>query len=87
MFYTQEQEHLDHAFGAQYDSIRERYASELEDIKAMELADRYEEEYRSQVIDAGYPDTIEGHEEYEAAWTRLIAYAKSGAVDDLIDGD
>ena len=78
-------EHLDHVFGAQYDDVRERYASELEDIKAMERADRYEEEYRHQVTEAGYPDTIEGWDEYEAYWSRSLEYAKSGAVDDIIE--
>jgi len=60
-------DHADHEFGAQYDHIRERYASELEDIKAMERADRYEEEYRHQVREAGFLDTLEGMDEYEAA--------------------
>ena len=46
MTYSQSQEHYDHVFGAQYDDVRERYASELEDIKAMERADLYEMEYR-----------------------------------------
>ena len=27
------QEHLDHEFGAQYDDIRERYASEIRDLE------------------------------------------------------
>ncbi len=44
MSYSHAQEHADHVFGAQYDDVRERYASELEDIKTMERADSYEEE-------------------------------------------
>ena len=79
------QEHLDHVFGAQYDDVRERYASELEDIKAMERAERYEEEYRYRVCEAGYPDTLEGMYEYDKSWERTFAYAKSGAVDDLLE--
>ena len=78
------QEHADHVFGARYDDIRERYASEIEDIKAMERADRYEEEYRQRVYEAGYPDTLEGMDEYEAAWKRTFEYTQSGAVDDLL---
>ena len=85
MNYSLRQEHQDHVFGAQYDDVRERYASELEDIKAMERADRYEEEYRYLVTQAGYPDTFEGMDEYEASWKRTFAYAQSGAVDDLFE--
>ncbi len=59
---------------AKSDAIRERYASELEDIKAMERADRYEEEYRYRVTEAGYPDTLEGMDEYEAYWKRTLNY-------------
>ena len=81
------QEHADHVFGAQYDDVRERYASELEDIKAMERADRYEEEYRYLVTQAGYPDTLEGWDEYEASWKRTFEYAQSGAVDDLLENN
>ena len=81
---SQSQEHYDHVFGSQYDDIRERYASELEDIRAMEQADFYEMEYRHLVTEAGYPDTLEGMDEYEAYWKRLFEYAKSGAIDDLL---
>ena len=84
MSYSHAQEHADHVFGAQYDDVRERYASEREDIKAMERADRYEEEYRHRVHEAGFPNTLEGMDEYEAAWSRTIEYAQSGAVTDLI---
>ena len=78
-------EHFDHVFGAQYDDIRERYAAEYQDIKAMEQADREEEEYRHRVHEAGFPDTLEGMDEYEAYWSRAIKYMKSGAVDDIIE--
>ena len=84
MTHSQSQEHQDHVFGSQYDDKRERYAAELEDIRAMEQADLYEQEYRWRVHEAGYPDTLEGHEQYEAAWTRTIAYAESGAVNDQL---
>lgn len=85
MTYSQSQEHYDHVFNAQYDDVRERYASELEDIKAMERADLYEMEYRHLVTEAGFPDTLEGMDEYEASWKRIFEYAKSGAIDDLLE--
>lgn len=85
MTYSQSQEHYDHVFNAQYDDVRERYASELEDIKAMEQADFYEMEYRQLVTEAGYPGTLDGMDEYEASWKRIFEYAKSGAIDDLLE--
>jgi hypothetical protein len=87
MTYSQSQEHYDHVFGAQYDDVRERYASELEDIKAMERADLYEMEYRHLVTEAGFPDTLEGMDEYEASWKRVFEYAESGAIDDLLENN
>ena len=72
---------------AKSDATRERYASELEDIKAMEQADFYEMEYRHLVTEAGFPDTLEGMNEYEASWKRLFEYAQSGAVDDLLENN
>ena len=72
---------------AKDDAIRERYASELEDIKAMERADRYEMEYRYRVCEAGYPDTLEGMDEYDASWKRTFAYVETGAVDDLLEDE
>jgi len=87
MTYSQSQEHYDHVFGAQYDDVRERYASELEDLKAMERADLYELEYRHLVTEAGYPDTLDGMDEYEASWKRVFEYAESGAIDDLLENN
>lgn len=72
---------------AKDDAIRERYASELEDIKAMEQADFYEMEYRHLVTEAGFPDTLEGMNEYEASWKRIFDYAQSGAIDDLLENN
>ena len=51
----------------------------------MERADRYEEEYRHLVAEAGYPDTPEGWDEYEASWKRSFEYVKSGAADDVLE--
>ncbi len=72
---------------AKDDAIRERYAAELEDIKAMERADLYEMEYRHLVTEAGFPDTLEGMDEYEAIWKRTFEYAQSGAIDDLLENN
>jgi hypothetical protein len=80
---THAQEHADHVFGAQYDDVRERYASELEDLKADSLAYEEEMRYCQLIVDAGFPATLEGMDEYEAAWKRAVEYADSGAVDDL----
>jgi hypothetical protein len=87
MKYSQLQEHYDHVFGAQYDDVRERYASELEDLKADSLAYEEEMRYRQTIIDAGYPETLDGMDEYEAMWKRTFEYAKSGAVDDLLENN
>ena len=62
------QEHLDHEFGARYDDIRERHASE---IACMNEADEEHGEYMQVVYDAGYGDDDRA---YEANWKRTIAY-------------
>ena len=62
------QEHLDHEFGARYDDVRERYASE---IAYMNEADEEYGDYMQKVYDAGYGDDDEA---YEANWKRTIAY-------------
>jgi len=85
MDYSQAQEHYDHGFGAQYDDTRERYASELEDLKADSLAYEEEMRYRQTIINAGYPGTLEGMDEYEASWKRIFEYAESGAINDLLE--
>tara|TARA_B100000242_G_C43045992_1_gene488237 strand:+ start:956 stop:1225 length:270 start_codon:yes stop_codon:yes gene_type:complete len=85
--YWEQREEMWDDYFAKDDAIRERYASELEDIKAMEQAEYYEQEYRHLVTEAGYPDTLEGMDEYEASWKRLFKYAQSGAVDDLIENN
>ena len=70
--YDHAREHADHVFGAQYDDVRERYASELEDLKADDEAYAFEQEYRQKVHDAGF----DSPEEYEAYWTHLIETAE-----------
>jgi len=65
-------EHADHVFGAQYDDVRERYASEIEDLKADDEAYAFHQEYMQKVHDAGFDSA----EEYEAYWTHLIETAE-----------
>ena len=84
--WKQREEMWDNYF-AKDDAIRERYASELENIRAMERADFYEMEYRHLVTEAGFPDTLEGMDEYEAMWKRTFEYAQSGAIDDLLENN
>ena len=61
------QEHANHEFGSQYDDVRERYASEIQDLRDYEESEREYYEYLQKVKDAGF-DTPE---EYEAYWKRL----------------
>jgi hypothetical protein len=81
---TQQVEDMWDDYFAKGDAIRERYACQIQDARNEEAI--YEEEclYRQQVINAGYPDTLEGMDEYEASWKRAFAYAESGAVDSLL---
>jgi hypothetical protein len=72
MYYSQSQEHADHVFGAQYDDVRERYASELADLRADDEQYAYEQEYMQKVHDAGFDSA----EEYEAYWTHLLKTAE-----------
>ena len=65
------QEHLDHEFGAQYDDVRERYASEIRDLEIDNLMTQCHYEYMQKVYDAGYGDDADA---YEAEWKRSEAY-------------
>ena len=58
------QEHADHTFGAQYDDIRERYASEIE-------YERWWYEYMQKVFEAGFG---EDDDAYERDWSRTLDY-------------
>ena len=62
MYYSQAQEHEEHVFGAQYDDIRERYASELADLRADDAQYAYEQEYMQKVYEAGFGDDWEAYE-------------------------
>ena len=56
------QEHADHVFGAQYDDVRERYASELADLKADDEAYAHEQDYLQKVYEAGFGDDWQAYE-------------------------
>jgi hypothetical protein len=71
MYYSQAQEHADHVFGAQYDDIRERYASEIRDMEMYDASEREHDEYMWRVEQAGFGDDCEA---YEAMWKRTIEY-------------
>jgi hypothetical protein len=62
------QEHADHEFGAQYDDVRERYASEIQDMRDYEESEREHYEYMQKVYEAGFGEDCEA---YEAYWKRL----------------
>ena len=73
MDYLQLKEHLDHEFGAQYDSVRERYASELKDMRINDRIEADYHEYMQKVYDAGFGDDCEA---YEAYWKRTLERAE-----------
>lgn len=66
---------------ASSDSVRERYASELADIKADNMQQQWYEEYMTKVWNAGYGTDDNA---YEDAWKRAFDYANSGAIDDIL---
>ena len=83
--YDHAREHADHVFGAQYDDIRERYASEMRDLEMWEASEREHCEYMQKVYEAGFGDDWEAYEahfqqldkdiqqsEREHSWLSLI---------------
>ena len=56
------QEHADHVFGAQYDDVRERYASEVRDLEIWAESEREHYEYLSKVYEAGFGDDWQAYE-------------------------
>ena len=62
MNYLQLQEHLDHEFGAQYDNVRERYASESRDLEMYAQSEQEHYEYMGKVHEAGFGDDWEAYE-------------------------
>jgi hypothetical protein len=80
-YWERKEEAWDNYFAGS-DSIRERYAAEIEDMKQDALASDAWYEYLHQVESAGFGDDTVA---YEASWRRTFAYANSGAVDDLLE--
>ena len=66
---------------ASSDSVRERYAAELADIKADNIQQQWYDEYMTKVWNAGYGTDDNA---YEDAWKRTFDYANSGAIDDIL---
>ena len=60
--YDHAREHADHVFGAQYDDVRERYASEIQDMRYYEESEREHYEYLSKVYEAGFGDDWQAYE-------------------------
>ena len=56
---------------AKSDDIRERYAAELEDIKADNLQQQWYQDYMTKVWDAGFGTDEDA---YEAQWKRTLEY-------------
>jgi hypothetical protein len=65
------QEHAEHMFGAQYDDVRERYASEIKDMQINDMIEEDYHEYMQKVYDAGFGRDAD---EYEAYWKRTLDY-------------
>ncbi len=55
------------------DAIRERYAAELADLKADDLAQEAHDEYMNRVWESGFGSDWFAYEEY---WKRLDKYAQ-----------
>lgn len=64
-------EHIEHAFGSRYDDMRERYAAELQDLRADDMMRQWYEEYMSKVWNAGFGTDDDA---YEAYWSRALKY-------------
>ena len=71
--YDHAREHADHVFGAQYDDVRERYASEIQDMRDYEESEREHYEYMQKVKDSGFGDNWE---EYEVYWAHVLKTAE-----------
>ena len=60
--YDHAREHADHEFGAQYDDVRERYASEVRDLEIWVESEREHYDYLQQVYEAGFGDDWQAYE-------------------------
>ena len=68
---NQLQEHIEHEFGARYDDVRERYASEVHDLEMFAQSEQEHYEYMWKVKEAGFG---EDYKAYEAEWKRIMEY-------------
>jgi len=64
-------EHADHVFGAQYDDVRERYASEIQDMRDYAESEQEYYEYMWKVKEAGFGEDWGA---YERQWERTLNY-------------
>ncbi len=71
------QEHADHVFGAQYDDVRERYASEVRDLEMFAESEQEHYEYMWKVKEAGFGEDCDA---YEREWERTLNYYKNQGV-------
>ena len=59
---------------AKSDAIRERYASEINQLKEYEESERWWYEYMQKVYEAGFD---EDHDAYEDTWKRTLQHYQS----------
>jgi hypothetical protein len=71
------QEHADHVFGAQYDDVRERYASEVRDLEMFAESEQEHYEHMWKVKEAGFGEDCDA---YEREWERTLNYYKNQGV-------
>lgn len=71
-FLSHAREHWEHEEGARYDDIRERYASEIADIKREAEIEEDYANYMQSVWEAGFGEDADAYEAYCAA---SLAYA------------
>ncbi len=72
--YWERREEMWDDYFAKDDAIRERYASEVADMRAYEESENEHYEYMHRVREAGFGDD---YESYEAYWARTIEYYES----------
>jgi len=71
------QEHADHVFGAQYDDVRERYASEVRDLEMFAESEQEHYEYMWKVKEAGFGEDCDA---YEREWERTLNYYENQGI-------
>ena len=71
------QEHANHVFGAQYDDVRERYASEVRDLEMFAESEQEHYEYMWKVKEAGFGEDCDA---YEREWERTLNYYENQGI-------